>query len=91
MACTCTEDFEIIGNTIIGRNKVECQECEIARLARETQKAKDDEILEKKQYLASTDYVVLRQSEQATLSAEDYAVVVAARQVARVRINELQA
>jgi hypothetical protein len=27
MACTCTGDKEQIGNTIIGRNKVTCQEC----------------------------------------------------------------
>lgn len=27
MSCSCTEDFEIIGNVKIGRNKVKCQEC----------------------------------------------------------------
>ena len=37
--CTCTEDKEVIGTTIIGRNRVVCQECKDnqikqARLAR---------------------------------------------------------
>jgi hypothetical protein len=91
MACTCTEEFETVGNTIIGRNKVECQECQTAREAREAQKAKDDEIQEKKNYLASTDYQVIRQSEQSTMSSEDYATLLAARQTARTRINELEA
>lgn len=27
MACTCKEDFEVIGNVKIGRNRVMCQEC----------------------------------------------------------------
>lgn len=27
MSCTCIEDKEVIGNVIIGRNKVTCQEC----------------------------------------------------------------
>jgi len=27
MACTCTEDKEVVGNVIIGKNKVTCQEC----------------------------------------------------------------
>ena len=27
MPCTCTEDKEVIGNVIIGRNRVTCQEC----------------------------------------------------------------
>ena len=27
MACTCTEDKEVIGNVTIGRNRVMCQEC----------------------------------------------------------------
>jgi len=25
--CSCTEDKEVIGNVIIGRNRVTCQEC----------------------------------------------------------------
>ena len=91
MSCTCTEDFETIGNTTIGRNKVECQECIDARSAIDAQKAIDDEILEKKNYLDSTDYIILRQSEQNTLSSEDFNAIKVLRQAARDRINVLQA
>ena len=27
MACNCKENFEVIGNVKIGRNKITCQEC----------------------------------------------------------------
>jgi hypothetical protein len=91
MACTCTEDKEILANgTIIGRNKVECSECQVSRLVFEAKKAKDDELAEKKAYLLSTDYIVLRQSEQNNLLQQDYDAIKVLRQAARDRINELE-
>jgi hypothetical protein len=40
--CTCTEDKEVIGNVIIGRNKVTCQEC-LDRYAEEQAKRDAEE------------------------------------------------
>jgi hypothetical protein len=40
MACTCTEDKEVIGNVIIGRNKVTCQECLDAQALQEKKERK---------------------------------------------------
>lgn len=46
MACTCTEEFEVIGKMRIGRNKVTCQEC-LDRIAAEQAKQKEAEDTEK--------------------------------------------
>lgn len=91
MACTCVKEYETIGNTIIGRTTTICQECIDVSAVLIVQKAKDDEIAEKKAYLTSTDYMILRQTEQSTLSTQDFDALKALRQAARVRINELQA
>lgn len=88
MACTCTETKIDLGNgVIIGSDKVICQEC----IDKAAQEAKNSEIREKEAYLASTDYIVIRQLEQNTLSTEDFDAIKTLRQAARNRINELQA
>ena len=46
MACTCTEEFEVIGKMKKGRNKVTCQEC-LDKLALEETKRKEAEDTEK--------------------------------------------
>ena len=46
MACTCTEEFEVIGKMKIGRNKVTCQEC-LDKQALEEAKRKEAEDTEK--------------------------------------------
>ena len=56
MACTCTEDFEQIGNVRIGRNKVVCQEC----LDREALRKKEEELQEKKQAIVQLELANLR-------------------------------
>ena len=40
--CTCTEDKEVIGNVIIGRNKVTCQECLDAQALAEKERQKQE-------------------------------------------------
>lgn len=42
MACTCKEDFEVVGNVKIGRNRVICQECITANLARKKQEQQQE-------------------------------------------------
>jgi hypothetical protein len=53
------------------------------------EKEKAEEIASCRQFLANTDYKILRQTEQNTMSAEDYALLLAERQAKRDRINEL--
>jgi putative IMPACT (imprinted ancient) family translation regulator len=87
MSCKCTEDKETIGNVIIGRNKVTCQECLDRYQAEQAKKLKDDEIAEKKRYLQETDYKILKKLEK-LLPADDADVL--DRQGKRDRINILK-
>lgn len=89
MTCTCVWRYEQKNGATIGYCDSTCQECLDKKALEDAQIAKNAEIDEKKAFLASTDYKVIRQYEQNTLSAEDYAALLAERQAARERINTL--
>jgi hypothetical protein len=75
----------------------ECSTCAAAREAEATKQTKLTEIQDKKNYLTSTDYKVIRQRDQlaaeatTTLTSEEYQQLLSDRQAARARINELEA
>jgi hypothetical protein len=53
--------------------------------------ARSVEISQKRRFLASTDYKIIRQYEQSTMSSDEFNALLAERQAARDRINELEA
>jgi hypothetical protein len=79
MACTCTEDKEVIGNVIIGRNRVICQEClDSAELERKN-RAKQTLLAELKdlesriyysQLDGATEFVASKMEQRAILKAK---------------------
>lgn len=54
------------------------------------EKSKKAEIADLQNLLSSTDYKIIRQLEQSTLSAQEYQTLLSQRQAARDRINILQ-
>jgi hypothetical protein len=79
MACTCTEDKEVIGNVTIGRNKVTCQECIDAQVLQEKNMKRQTLLgqlaeLEKKIYYSQLDgdevWVAKKMGDRAILKTE---------------------
>ena len=79
MSCQCTEDKEVIGNVIIGRNKVTCQECLDNQANQEKQRRKQ----EKQAKLQELELKNLRK----LFDGEDLTEVNAQRSALRVQIQ----
>jgi hypothetical protein len=80
MACTCTEDKEVLpGGVIIGRNKVTCQECLDAQERQKKQQRKQELLaqlsdIERKIYYSQLDgataWVESKMAVRAVIKAE---------------------
>jgi len=90
MSCTCTEEFEQIGNVRIGRNKVECAECISKRLTYEPRELILKEIQEKKSLLNNSDYKIIRQLENNKLNSVEWEELKNSRNQLRNTINQLE-